>query len=88
MVERPTIPHFLAMVMDNINLEGQGRGSFKDLPRPFFLKSTLFTNMRPVLSQTKLGLCPYRIKMPTLRALKLGIVVFIPLLLFEKITEN
>ena len=44
MVQRPTIRHFLAMVVDNISLEGQGRGSIKDLPRPFFLKSTLFTN--------------------------------------------
>ena len=44
MVQRPTIHQFLAMVVDNINLEGQGRGSFKDLPHPFFLKSTLFTN--------------------------------------------
>ena len=31
-------------------LEGQGRGSVKDLPRPFFLKSTLFTNSAPELS--------------------------------------
>ena len=42
MVQRPTIRHFLAMVMDNKILEGQGRGSFKDLPRPILLKSLLF----------------------------------------------
>ena len=42
MVERLTIPHFLAMVINNINPEGQGRGSFKDLPRPILLKSLLF----------------------------------------------
>ena len=44
MVQRPTIRHFLAMVTDNRILEEQGRGSFKDLTCPFFLKSTLFTN--------------------------------------------
>ena len=50
MLQRPTIWHFLAMVVDDKILEGQGRGSIKDLPRPFFLKSTLFTNSDPVLS--------------------------------------
>ena len=50
MVKRHTIPQFLAKVVDNKILEGQGRGSIKDLPRPFFLKSTLFTNSAPVLS--------------------------------------
>ena len=50
MVQRPTIPHFLVKVMDSKNLEGQGRGSVKDLPRPFFLKSTLFTKSAPELS--------------------------------------
>ena len=41
---------FLAKAVDSKNLEGQGRGSVKDLPRPFFLKSTLFTNSAPELS--------------------------------------
>ena len=50
MVQRPTIPHFLAKVMDNKIPEGQGRGRVKDLPCPFFLKSTLFTNSAPELS--------------------------------------
>ena len=50
MVERPTIRHFLTKVVDSKNLEGQGHGSVKDLPRPFFLKSTLFTNSTPELS--------------------------------------
>jgi len=43
MVQRPTICHFLALVVDNKILEGEGCGSIMDLPRPFFLKSTLFT---------------------------------------------
>ena len=42
MVQRPTIRHFLALVVGSNFLEGQGRGSVKDLPRPFFLKSLLF----------------------------------------------
>ena len=50
MVQRPKIGHFLAKVVDSENLEEQGRGSVKDLPRPFFLKSTLFTNSAPELS--------------------------------------
>ena len=49
MVQRPKICHFLAKVVDS-KLKGQGRGSDKDLPRPFFLKSTLFTNSAPELS--------------------------------------
>ena len=71
---RPTISHFKAMVMDKQILEGQGLGSFKDLPRPFSLKGTLFTNRRPVLSQNKLDFCPSRIKMLNIRTLKGGIV--------------
>ena len=76
MVQRPTIRHFLAMVVDNKILEEQGRGSIKDLPRPFFLKSTLFTNSgrgkplitpRPSLS----GIFMYII-----RAFKWGIICF------------
>ena len=43
MVQRPTIRHFLALVVGNKNLEEEGRGGVMDLPRPFFLKSTLFT---------------------------------------------
>ena len=35
MVQRPTITYLLAMVKDNKILEGQGCGSFKDLPSPF-----------------------------------------------------
>jgi len=42
MVQRPTIPHFNALDMDNDILGGQGHGSFKGLPRPFILKSSLF----------------------------------------------
>ena len=44
MVQRPTICHLKALVVDNKSLEGHGRGSLKGLPRPCFLKSTLFTN--------------------------------------------
>ena len=42
MVQRPTICHLKALVVDNKILGGQGRGSLKGLPRPCFLKSTLF----------------------------------------------
>ena len=44
MIQRPTIPHFKPQIVDNKILGGKGRGSLKRLPRPFFLKSTLFTN--------------------------------------------
>ena len=50
MVQRPEICHFLAKVVDNKSLEGQGPGSVKDLPCPFFLKSTLFTKSDGELS--------------------------------------
>ena len=70
MVQRPIIPHFLAKVMDSKNLEGQGRGSVKDLPRPFFLKSTLFTNCAPELSLIVLWICPSRFILSIFRAFK------------------
>ena len=61
MVQKPIIPQFLATVVDNKFLEGKGRGSFKDLPRPCFLKSTLFTNSgrgKPLIMPRP---CPSRI---------------------------
>ena len=42
MVQRPTIRHFLALVVDNNFLEGEGRGSIKDLSRPFLSKKYAF----------------------------------------------
>ena len=70
MVQRPTIRHLKALVVDNKILEGQGRGSLKDLPHPFFLKSTLFTNSehgKPLIMP-----CPSssRILMSIIRAFK------------------
>ena len=64
------------MIMDNKILEAQGRGSSMGLPRPFFLKSTLFTNSgrgKP-LKQPR----PWSsgIKMCTIRASKWSIVCF------------
>ena len=58
MVQRPTIRHLKALVVDNISLGGQGCGSLKGLPRPFFLKSTLFTNSgrgKPQYDETNLN---------------------------------
>ena len=56
MVQTPTILHSLAKVEDSKNLEGLGRGSVKDLPRPFFLKSTLFTNSSVSVSDSAMSL--------------------------------
>ena len=70
MVQRPKIRHFLAMVVDNLILEGQGRGSFIDLPRPCFLKSTLFTNSgrgKPLIMPRPSS---SKIKMSIIRAFK------------------
>ena len=50
MVQRPTISHFLAKVVDNKILEGQGRGSIEGLAMPFLPKSTLFTNSEIAMS--------------------------------------
>ena len=44
MVQRHTISHLKALIVDKNIPGGQGRGSIMDLPRPFLLKSTLFTN--------------------------------------------
>ena len=37
-----TYTPFIGLVMDKTILEGQGRGSIRDLPRPFLLKKSLF----------------------------------------------
>ena len=76
MVQRPTICHFLAIVVDNKILEGQGRGSIKGLPHPFFLKSTLFTNSgcgKPIKAPPPSS---SRILMSIIRAFKWGIICF------------
>ena len=44
MVQRPTIPHLKALVVDNRILGWLGLGSLKGLPGPCSLKSKLFTN--------------------------------------------
>ena len=75
MVQRPIIRHFLAMVMDNKILGGQGRGSLKGLPRPCFLNSTLFTNSgcgKPLIMPRPSS----RISMSIIRAFKRGIICF------------
>ena len=76
MLQRSTIPHFLAKVMDSKSLEGQGRGSVKDLPCPFFLKSTLFTNSgrgKPLIMPPP---CPSRIQTSIIRPYKKDIICF------------
>ena len=76
MIQRPSIPHLKAMVVDNNILEGQGRGSLKRLPCPFFLKSTLFTNSgrgKPLIMPRPSS---SRIKMSIIRAFKWGIICF------------
>ena len=35
------VPHFKALIVDNVNPEGQGRGSIKSLPCPVLLKSKI-----------------------------------------------
>ena len=42
MVQRPIIPHFKGLVVDNKILKGKGCDSLKGLPCPFLLKSLLF----------------------------------------------
>ena len=69
-VQRPTIRHLKALVVDNKILGGQGRGSLKGLPCPYFLKSTLFTNSgrgKPLIMPRP---CPSRIQMSIIRPFK------------------
>ena len=42
MVQKPTIPHFKSKIVDNVFLEEQRCGNLMGLPRPFFLKKSLF----------------------------------------------
>ena len=76
MVQGPTIRHLKALVVENKNLGGQGRGSLKGLPRPCFLKSTLFTNSgrgKPLIMPRP---CPSRIQTSIIRPFKKGIICF------------
>ena len=73
-VQQLTIPHLKALVVDNDILEGQGRGSLKRLPQPFFLKSTLFTNSGRGKPLTMPRPSSSRIKMSSIRAFQWGII--------------
>ena len=42
MVQRHTIPHLKALIVDNKIPGGQGRGSIMGLPRPLLLKSSIY----------------------------------------------
>ena len=42
MVQRHTIPHLKALIVNNKNLGGQGRGSIMGLPLPLLLKSSIY----------------------------------------------
>ena len=42
MVQRHTISHLKALIVDKIISGGQGRGSIMDLPCPLFLKSSIY----------------------------------------------
>ena len=42
MVQRHTIPHLKTLIVDNKSPRGQGRGSIMGLPRPLFLKSSIY----------------------------------------------
>jgi len=42
MLQRLTIPHLKALIMDKKILEAKGRGITRGLPRPLFVKSVLF----------------------------------------------
>ena len=74
--EKLIIPHFKELIMKVQILEEQGRGSLKGLPRPCFLKSTLFTNSgrgKPLIMQRP---CPSRIQTFIIRPFKKGIICF------------
>ena len=88
MVEKPTIPHLFAMDIDNINLKGQGRGTFNDLPRPFLVKSILFTSMRSVLPKLSQASVLLNLYFPHSDLQNEVLWVFVACTLFEKIEEN
>ena len=76
MVQRPTIPYFKGLVVDNIILGGQGCGSLKRLPQPFFLKITLFKkdgSSKPLMTSRPSS---SGIFMPIIRAFKWVIICF------------
>ena len=76
MVQRHSIPHFKPLIMDTINLEGQGRGNIRSLPHPLLLKSTFFTKSGRGRLITKPRPQSSGFKVPTIRAFKKGIVCF------------
>ena len=68
MIQRPTMLHFKPQIMDNKILGGQGCGSLKRLPRPFFLKSTLSTKIGLVKPRTMPRPQSLGFKMSTIKA--------------------
>ena len=63
MVQRQSISHFKPLIVDIINLEGQGRGNIRSLPRPLLLKSEFFTKSgggRPILKPRHQSKCQRR----------------------------
>ena len=59
--EKLVIPHFKGLIMDIQILEGQGRGIFRGLPRPLFVKSVLSRKQGHGKSMKLPRLCPSRI---------------------------
>ena len=70
MLQRHSIPHFKPLIVDNINPKDWGRGITIGLPRPLFVKNSLFRRR----GRGKLLMlprpCPSRILLSTIRAFK------------------
>ena len=76
MVQRHSIPHFEPLIVDIMNLEGQGQGNTSSLPRPLLLKSAFFTKSgrgRPIIMQCHQS---SGFEMSTIRAFKGDIACF------------
>ena len=76
MVQRHSISHYKPLIVDIINLEGQGRGNIRSLPHPLLLKSEFFSKSgrgRPIIMPRPQS---SGFKMPIIRAFKKGIACF------------
>ena len=80
MVQRHTIPHLKALIVDNNIPGGQGRGSIIGLPSPFLLKSSICHKEWAWQANMNANPQSSRFKKPTIIPFKWGIACFFTIL--------
>ena len=82
-VRKQMIPHLNALIMDIKILDKEGRGVFRGLPCPLFVKSVLFRKKGRGKSLMLPRLCPSTSLLSITIAKNDVLRVFLPLVVFE-----